>query len=105
MFSDAYETTMTASVGYDPKRLTGYRLEQLAAAFERVCDPHDWKAAIAAEIPSGDQALVEQAVLWFTDSVPVFDPIPGATERLAVQAQGYRLGGAETRHGHLRGPA
>ena len=42
---------MTASEAYDPKRMTGYRLEQLAAAFDRVRDPRDWKAPIRAVIP------------------------------------------------------
>jgi hypothetical protein len=96
---------MTASVAYDPKRLTGYRLEQLAAAFDRVRNPRDWKAPVVAEISVTERHVVEQAVLWFTDTVPVFVAIPGATERLVVRAPGYRLGGAETRHGHLRGPA
>ena len=95
---------MTASVAYDPKHLTGYRLEQLSAAFDRVRNPRDWKAPIQAVIPIAEQPVVEKAVLWFTDTIPVFVAIPGATDQLVVQAQGYRLGGGETRNGHLRGP-
>jgi|KBSSwiStaDraftv2_1062776.scaffolds.fasta_scaffold1866689_1 hypothetical protein len=96
---------MTASVAYDPKRLTGYRLEELAAAFDRVRDARDWKAPIQAVIPAQQRPLVEKAVLWFTDTVPEFLAHPEASDRLVVRAPGYRLGGAETRNGHLRGPA
>jgi hypothetical protein len=96
---------MTASVAYDPERLTGYRLEQLAAAFDRVRNARDWKAPIQAVIPAAERPVVEKAVLWFTDTVPVFAAHPGAADRLVVRASGYRLGGAETRDGHLRPPA
>lgn len=95
---------MTASVAYDPKRLTGYRLEELAAAFDRVRNARDWKAPIQAVIPAHERPLVEKAVLWFTDTVPEFLAHPEASDRLVVRAPGYRLGGAETRKGHLRGP-
>ena len=95
---------MTASVAYDPKRLTGYRLEELAAAFDRVRNGRDWKAPIQAVIPAHERPLVEKAVLWFTDTVPEFLAHPEASDRLVVRAPGYRLGGAETRKGHLRGP-
>jgi len=96
---------MTASVAYDPKRLAGYRLEELAAAFDRVRNARDWKAPIQAVIPAQERALVEKAVLWFTDTVPEFLAHPEASDRLVVRAAGYRLGGAETRNGHLRSPA
>jgi hypothetical protein len=88
------EGLMTASVACKPERLTGYRWEQLAAAFERVRNPRDWKAPIRAEIPAVERPVVEQAVLWFTATVPVFIPARGATDRLVVRAPGYRLGPA-----------
>ncbi len=93
---------MSATVAYDPQRLTGYALDQLAGAFDRVRDPRDWKAPIQAVIPTEDQPLVEKAVLWFTDTVPAFSPVPGVPDRLTVMAPGYRLGESETRNGHLR---
>ena len=86
---------MTTSVGYGPERLTGYRLEQLAAAFARVRDPRDWKAPIRAVIPAAERPVVEWAVLWFTESVPVFVRADGETDRLVVTAAGYRLGATE----------
>ena len=48
---------MTASVEFDPKHSTGYRLEQLAAAFDRVRDSRDWKAPIRAEIRAAEQPV------------------------------------------------
>jgi hypothetical protein len=83
---------MTASVALDPKRLTGYRLDQLAAAFDRVRDPRDWKAPIRAVIPEAQLLVVEKAVLWFTGTAPVFEVAPGEINRLLVMAPGYRLG-------------
>jgi hypothetical protein len=93
---------MTASIAYDPKRLTGYQLDQLAGAFDRVRNARDWKAPIDATIAAAERPLVEKAVLWFTDTVPRFSTIADAPDRLAVRALGYRLGETETRHGHLR---
>lgn len=85
---------MSAFMEYDPRRLTGFRLDQLAAAFDRVRNPRDWKAPIRAVIAAGERPVVEQAVLWFTETVPVFEPAPGEAERLMVTAPGYRLGPA-----------
>ena len=85
---------MSVFMEYDPRRLTGFRLDQLAAAFDRVRNPRDWKAPIRAVIAAGERPVVEQAVLWFTETVPVFEPAPGEAERLMVTAPGYRLGPA-----------
>lgn len=76
----------------DPKGATGYRMDQLASAFDRVRDPRDWMAPIRAVIQAGDQSVVEKAVLWFTDTVARFEPEPGMADRLIVIAAGYRLG-------------
>ena len=83
---------MAPSDSYSPHRDTGYRLDQLAAAFDRVRDPRDWKAPILAVIPAEERPLVEKAVRWFTETAPEFDPAPGATDYLVVRAAGYRLG-------------
>lgn len=83
---------MTMSAAYDPKRATGYRMEQLAAAFDRVRDSRDWKAPIQTVIPAEERPVVEQAVLWFTGSAPVFEPADGGTDRLLVKASGYGAG-------------
>lgn len=83
---------MTASVAYDPMRSTGYRLDQLAAAFDRVRNPRDWKAPIRSVIPAGERHVVEKAVLWFHDTVPAFEPAPGKSDLLVVMAPGFRDG-------------
>ena len=83
---------MTASLAYDAKRSTGYRFEQLAAAFDRVRNPRDWKAPIRSVIPAGDRDVVEKAVLWFTAAAPAFHAAPGETDRLVITAPGYRGG-------------
>ena len=84
-----------AAMSPDALSLTGYRLEQLAAAFDRVRDARDWKAPICAVIPAGERPVVEQAVLWFTSTVPVFETAPGDETRLVVMAPGYRRGLAD----------
>lgn len=84
----------TASAACTPERLTGYRREQLAAAFERVRNPGDWKAPIRAVIPASERSVVEKAVLWFTATVPLFAAAAGSTEHLLVRSPGYRLGPA-----------
>jgi hypothetical protein len=43
---------MTAAPTAYPKDSTGYRMEQLASAFDRVRDARDWKAPIRAVIPT-----------------------------------------------------
>ncbi len=88
---------MTASVAYDPERMTGFRLEQLAGAFDRVRNPRDWKAPIRAVIRADERLVVEKAVLWFTETTPEFVPASGGSERLVVRALGYRRGPAGDR--------
>lgn len=83
---------MTASLAYDPIRMTGFRLDQLAEAFDRVRDPRDWKAPIRAVIPEDQRSVVEQAIRWFTDTEPVFIAGPRGGTDLVVLAPGYRRG-------------
>lgn len=85
---------MTAFGADDPMGLAGYRMDQLASAFDRVRNPHDWKAAIRAEIHAEERPVVEKAVRWFTNTVPAFEPAPGPGDRLVVVAEGYRQGQA-----------
>lgn len=83
---------MTASQAYNPLHETGFRLDQLAAAFDRVRDPRDWMAPVRAEIPAAARAVTEQAVLWFTDTLPEFDASQRHPGHLTVTAPGYRRG-------------
>lgn len=90
---------MTGSKAYNAERLTGYGRDELAAAFAQVRNGHDWKGPIRAVIQAADRQVVEQAILWFTDTTPVFVPISGDPARLLVRAPGYRLGAAGYRGG------
>ena len=85
---------MTASVACNPEQETGFRLDQLASAFDRVRNPRDWKAPVRAEIPAVARSVTEQAVRWFTDTTPEFEASPEHPGRLTVTARGYRLGQA-----------
>lgn len=86
---------MTASVACNPQQETGFRLDELASAFDRVRNPRDWKAPVRAEIPASARAVTEQAILWFTDTLPEFEASPEHPGRLTVTARGYRMGPAE----------
>lgn len=86
---------MTASAGQSPELPTGYRLDQLATAFDRVMNPRDWQAPISSVIPAEERHVVETAVRWFTDTAPTFEPAEGETDRLVITAPGYRLGRIE----------
>ena len=83
---------MSIFVKHNPQMSTGYRLEQLAAAFDRVMHPRDWQAPIRSVIQAEERELVEKAVLWFTDTTPEFKTVPGESDRLMITAPGYRAG-------------
>lgn len=89
-----YRAGMTAAATACPRLSTGYRLERLAAAFDRVRDSRDWKAPIRSVIPAEERPVVEQAVLWFTETVAAFETDPREPNRLVVTAMGYRFGPA-----------
>jgi hypothetical protein len=84
-----------AAQRFEPTTLTSEQLSRLANAFDRVRDPRDWKAPIHALIPAAERPIVEEAVRWFTFTVPVFAPVPGEALRLEVSASGYRRGLAD----------
>jgi hypothetical protein len=81
---------MTEADAGTPGFATGFRLDQLKEAFERVCDPRDWTAPIRAVIPAVDRLLVEKAVRWYAETEPRFEEVPGDEMLLTVVAPGYR---------------
>ena len=83
---------MTASRAYNETGLTGYRLHELAVAFDRVMNPRDWQAPIRSVIAAADRDLMEQAVLWFTHTTASFEEVSGEADRLVITAPGYRMG-------------
>lgn len=77
--------------GASPEVTTGYPLDRLTSAFDRVRDAWDWKAPIEAVIQEEDRPLVEQAITWFTGTPPAFAPAPQQPGYLIVRAQGYGI--------------
>jgi hypothetical protein len=83
---------MAAHDWFDSKPMLGFRPDQLAAAFDRVRDHHDWKAPICATIPVSERTVVAAAVQWFTGTTAEFFEVPDSPGRLLVEARGQRLG-------------
>jgi hypothetical protein len=83
---------MTAHDWSDCKALMGFRPDQMAAAFDRVRDHHDWKAPIRSTIHVSERAVVAAAVQWFTGTTAEFVEVPGTPDTLLVEARGQRLG-------------
>lgn len=83
---------MTEYHPFQRTSLRGFRLDQIALAFDRVRDHHDWKAPIRATIHLADQALVAEAIQWFTGTAAGFSTVAGSPELLLVTAPGQRLG-------------
>ena len=81
---------MTEADEGDPGSVSRFRLDQLKEAFERVCDPRDWRGPIRAVIPAVERLLVEKAVRWYAETEPRFEEIPGDVLSLRVLAPGYR---------------
>lgn len=94
---------MTSYGTFDPESDTGYRLEQLAGAFDRVRHSRDWRGPIRAVIPAADRSLVEQAVLWFMNAAPAFESVPGDADRLVVTAPGSPMPTGTTRSSFTAG--
>ncbi len=85
---------MTGSAEVAEPRAANFRQEVLAAAFDRVRHPRDWRGPIWGVIPCADQELTFEAVVRFTGAEPVFTPLAGEPDRLVVTAQGCRPGPA-----------
>ena len=85
---------MTPTLMFEHPSLQGYRLDQVAQAFDRIRDHHDWKAPISTTIDVGDRVLVEVAIHWFTGTQARFAPVLGCPGLLLVTAPGQRLGPA-----------
>ena len=66
--------------------------ENLKKAFNKVCNPDDWKAPINAVILKKDLELTREAIIHFTATVPRVNEI-NATHAQVI-ASGYRMGPA-----------
>ncbi len=68
-----------------------FHIQSLRRAFNEVASRRNWKDPIAWIIEAKDQALVEEAIIFFTGSVPTFTKAEGSTGRLVVKADGYYI--------------
>ena len=84
-----------------PPGTTGYRMERLAAAFDRVITSRDWKGPIHAVIGASEREVTEQAILTFTGTPSRFIAVADDPDRLIVTALGYRSGQPEARNAEL----
>ena len=82
---------MTHPEAENPEGTAGFRLDQLSAAFQRVCNQRSWSGPIRAVIPAVERLLVEKAVRWFAETEPRFETVPGQSDLLVVVAPGYRM--------------
>lgn len=66
-----------------------FHIQTLSEVFSQVASRSNWKAPIAWIIEGKDRAVVEEAIIFFTGSVPTFTKAEGDTGRLVVKAEGY----------------
>ena len=71
----------------------GFTHHALKEAFDRVCDPADWKAPIAAWCAGEAVLLLTEAIEYFTATKPRVS-LDIARMRYLVESEGYRNGPA-----------
>lgn len=71
----------------------GYSVAVLEAAFEKVSDPEDWKAPIAASVPGELVSVVTAAIKFYTATVPTVS-LDTRTMEYLITSEGYRMGPA-----------
>ena len=62
--------------------------------FEQIANKKDWKKPINAVIVAASKALVEEAIIHFTATIPTFEPVKNRPSYLRVRSEGYRMGPA-----------
>lgn len=67
-----------------------YTAKQLKEAFDKVCDPNDWKNPIKTVISLNEnREIIREAIIYFTGTIPIF--VTNGKE-INVSALGYRMG-------------
>lgn len=64
-----------------------FHIRTLREVFSRVQNPRNWKAEIVSVIQAKDRLVVNEAIVFFTGSVPTFTACSHG--RLLVRAAGY----------------
>lgn len=75
---------------------TGICRGVLKSTFDRLADPDDWRGPIDATIEAEFRREVEAAVIFYTATVPTFEPAGtrGKVKLVRVRSEGYRMGPA-----------
>ena len=74
------------------KVFKNFTKSELDAAFDRVSDPKDWRAPIAATCTTQERETVAAAIEFFTGTTPTFEPDLRDSKTWKVTAIGYRNG-------------
>ena len=64
-----------------------FHIRTLRQAFSLVQNARNWKAEIVSVIQAKDRLVVDEAIVFFTGSVPTFTEC--SHDRLLVRAEGY----------------
>ena len=70
-----------------------YDVSDLRKAFDKVCDPKDWKAPIAATCRGEHLLLIREAIRFMTATEPKVE-LDTRNMRYLVTSKGYRAGPA-----------
>lgn len=65
-------------------------IAELRRAFDKVCNPHNWKAPWAAAVPHQLVSLVVEAVKFFHADAPTLAGIERLTGRVLMEGKGYQ---------------
>lgn len=77
---------MNSPAAMNPETMTQYSHAELKAAFDAVCDEHDWKMPIDAAIHPDMVGVTHEAVIFFAGCAPKFTVVG---RRVNVKAVGY----------------
>lgn len=66
----------------------GYKIKDLAEAFESVRNPGNWKTAITTIIDDKDRAIIDKALIFYTGA-GIQKEVPAGDGRLAIWSPGY----------------
>ena len=86
--------TTTQTPVINPETGTRFSRAELKAAFDRVCNPNNWKMPIrGVMISAADREITEEAVIFFAGCRPEFREVtrPGFEGQLMVHAVGYYM--------------
>jgi hypothetical protein len=84
---------MQTGMNFEEGTYNGYKVEDLRAVFDTVCNPNDWKEPIAVTCPGESVMPIVAAIEFYTATIPQVN--------LNIQKMRYTI----TSEGYRRGPA